>query len=94
MGKIYKAENNAFIWMIRSHWQESGLNRECRLAMTDIHRLKDLKILIKASEKKLKMLQQNAKSNSDEVAQEKIILEASKQLEKTLEGLILFFESQ
>jgi hypothetical protein len=94
MGKVYKAENNAFNCMIRSHWQESGLNRECRLAMTDIHRLKDLKILIKASEKKLKMLQQNAKRNSDEVAQEKIILEASKHIEKTLEGLILFFESQ
>jgi hypothetical protein len=94
MGKVYKDGNNAFNCMIRSHWQESGLNRECRLAMTDIHRLKDLNNLINASEKKLNMLQQNAKSNSDEVAQEKIILEASKQLEETLEGLILFFETQ
>ena len=77
--------------MIRSDWQESGLNRDRRLAMTDIHRLKDLNNFIKVSEKKLKMLQQNAKSDSDEVAQEKIILEASKQLEETLERLILFF---
>lgn len=59
--------------------------------MTDIHRLKDLNNFIKASEKKLKLLQQNAKGNVDEVAQEKIILEASKQLEKTLERLLLLF---
>ena len=77
--------------MIRFNWHESGLNRECKLAITDIHRLKDLNNLIKASEKKLAILQQNPKSNSDEVAQEKIIIEASKQLEDTLERLILLF---
>ena len=77
--------------MERSHWQGLVLNREYRPNMTDIHRLKDLNDFIKASEKKLKMLQQNAKGSMDEVAQEKIILEASKQLEETLERLILFF---
>jgi uncharacterized protein YlxW (UPF0749 family) len=71
--------------------QDSGLNRDFRPAMTDIHRLKDLKNFIKASEKKLKKLQQKAKDNTNEAAQEKIMLEASKQLEETLEGLILFF---
>jgi hypothetical protein len=77
--------------MERYHWQGLVLNREYRPNMTDIHRLKDLNNLIKASEKKLKMLQQNAKSNVDEVAQEKIILKASRQLEDTLERLLLLF---
>ena len=76
--------------MKRFYLQDSGLNRDFRPAMTDIHRLKDLKNFIKASEKKLKVLQQNAK-NDNEAAKEKIMLEASKQLEETLEGLILFF---
>jgi hypothetical protein len=51
--------------------------------MTDLHRLKDLKKLIEISEKK-----------TDEVAQEKVILEAGRQLEETLEDLIMFFESK
>ena len=80
--------------MEKSHWQGLVLNREYRPNMTDIHRLKDLKNFIKASEKKLKMLQQNAKDNVDEVAQEKIILEASRRLEETLEDLILLFETK
>ena len=78
--------------MIGSIWHESGLNRNFRLSMTDIHRLKDLNNLIKASEKKLKMLQQNAKSDSDEVAQEKSILEDSRQLADKLNEFVLFFE--
>ena len=78
--------------MIRSNWQESGINRESKLGITDIHRLKDLKNLIKASEKKLKMLQQNAKSDSDEVAQEKNVLKASRQLADKLNEFVLFFE--
>ena len=80
--------------MKRLYCQESGLNRECRLTMTDFHRLKDLKKLIEISEKKLKMLQQKAKGNTDEAAQEKIILEASRQLEETPEDLIMFFETR
>ena len=80
--------------MKRLYCQESGLNRECRLTMTDLHRLKDLKNLIEISEKKLEMLQQKAKGNTDEVAQEKVILEAGRQLEETLEDLIMFFESK
>jgi len=62
--------------------------------MTDLHRLKDLKKLIEISEKKLEVLQQKAKGNTDEVAQEKVILEAGRQLEETLEDLIMFFESK
>jgi len=62
--------------------------------MTDFHRLKDLKKLIEISEKKLEVLQQKAKGNTDEVAQEKVILEAGRQLEETLEDLIMFFESK
>ena len=62
--------------------------------MTDLHRLKDLKKLIEISEKKLEVLQQKAKGNTDEVAQEKVILEASRQLEETLESLIMFFETK
>jgi phage FluMu protein gp41 len=61
--------------------------------MTDLHRLKDLKKLIEISEKKLEVLQQKAKGKTDEVAQEKVILEAGRQLEETLEDLIMFFES-
>ena len=80
--------------MKRLYCQESGLNRECRLTMTDLHRLKDLKKLIEISEKKLEVLQQKAKGNTDEVAQEKVILEAGRQLEETLEDLIMFFESK
>jgi len=80
--------------MKRLYCQESGLNRECRLTMTDFHRLKDLKKLIEISEKKLEVLQQKAKGNTDEVAQEKVILEAGRQLEETLEDLIMFFESK
>jgi hypothetical protein len=77
--------------MEKSHWQGLVLNRACRPNMTDIHRLKDLNNLIRISEKRLKMLQQNARGNMDEVAQEKIIIEASRQLEETLERLILLF---
>ena len=77
--------------MERYHWQGLVLNRECKLAITDIQRLKDLNNLIRASEKRLKMLQQNAKGNTDEMAREKIILKASRQLEETLERLILLF---
>ena len=80
--------------MKRLYCQESGLNRECRLTMTDLHRLKDLKKLIEISEKKLEVLQQKAKGNTDEVAQEKVILEAGRQLEETLEDLIMFFETK
>ena len=92
MRKIYKHENSVLQHMIGSIWHESGLNRNFRLSMTDIHRLKDLNNLIKASEKKLKMLQQNAKSDSDEVAQEKSILEDSRQLADKLNEFVLFFE--
>jgi hypothetical protein len=38
------------------------------------------------------MLQQNAKGNMAEVAQEKIILEASRQLADKLNEFVLFFE--
>ena len=62
--------------------------------MTDFHRLKDLKKLIEISEKKLEILQQKAKGNTDEAAQEKVILEAGRQLEETLEDLIMFFETR
>ena len=62
--------------------------------MTDLHRLKDLKKLIEISEKKLEVLQQKAKGNTDEVAQEKVILEAGRQLEETLESLTMFFETK
>jgi len=75
--------------MIRSIWQ-SGPNRECKLTITDIHRLKDLNDLIKASEKKLAILQKDEKSNIDEVAQEKIILKASIQLADELNKFLLF----
>lgn len=80
--------------MKRLYCQESGLNRECRPTMTDLHRLKDLKKLIEISEKKLEMLQQKAKDNTDEAAQEKVILEAGRQLEETLESLTMFFETK
>ena len=80
--------------MKRLYCQESGLNRECRPTLTDLHRLKDLKNLIEISEKKLEMLQQKAKGNTDEAAQEKIILEAGRQLEETLESLTMFFETK
>jgi phage FluMu protein gp41 len=62
--------------------------------MTDLHRLKDLKKLIEISEKKLEMLQQKAKGNTDEATQEKVILEAGRQLEETLESLTMFFETR
>ena len=91
MGKIFKSEKSDFQCMIESNWQ-SGPNRERKLAITDIHRLKDLNDLIKASEKKLAILQQNPKSNIDEVAQEKNILKASKQLADELNEFVLFFE--
>jgi len=74
-----------------SMWQESGLNREFRPTVTDFHRLKDLKKLIEVSEKKLKKLQQEAKHSTDAAAQVRTILEASRQLEETLEGLISIF---
>ena len=80
--------------MKRLYCQESGLNRECRPTLTDLHRLKDLKKLIEISEKKLEVLQQKAKGNTDEVAQEKVILEAGRQLEETLESLTMFFETK
>jgi hypothetical protein len=80
--------------MKRLYCHESGLDRECRPTMTDIHRLKDLKKLIEISEKKLELLQQKAKGNTDEVAQEKVILEVGRQLEETLEDLIMFFETK
>jgi len=89
MGKIFKSEKSDFQCMIRSIWQ-SGPNRECKLAITDIHRLKDLNDLIKASEKKLAILQKDEKSNFDEVAQEKIILKASIQLADELNEFLLF----
>ena len=74
--------------MIRSNWQ-SGLNRENKLNITDIHRLKDLKNLIKASEKKLAMMTQDPKGIIDEVDQEKIILKASKQLVDKLNDFLI-----
>ena len=77
--------------MIGSNWQ-SGLNRECKLTITDIHRLKDLKSLIKASEKKLAMLQQDPECNNEEIDLENAILKASKLLEDRLEQIILFSE--
>ena len=80
--------------IIRNNRYESGLNRDCKLAITDIHRLKDQKILIKASERKLAILHQDPKSNIGEVVQEKIFLKASKQLANKLNEVILLFEIQ
>lgn len=94
MAKIYKSLKHCIQLMKKLYCQESGLNRECRPTMTDFHRLKDLKRLIEISEKKLKILQQHAKGNTDEAAQEKVILEASRQLQETLESLIMFFETK
>lgn len=79
--------------MIRSNWQ-SDLNRDCKLAITDIHRLKDLKNLIKSSEKKLAIMLQNPKCNNKEIILERTILKASKQLEDRLERNILCTEIQ
>ena len=80
--------------MIRSNWQP-GLNQECKLTITEIHRLKDLKNLIKASEKKLAIMQQDPESNIEEIVLEKTILKASNQLEDRLKLLFtLYFETQ
>jgi hypothetical protein len=94
MRKIYKHEISVLQNMIGSIWHEFGLNRDRQLSMTDFHKLKEVNNLVKASEKKLELLQQKAKGNTDEEAQEKVILEASRQLEETLEDLIMFFETR
>ena len=75
--------------MIGSNWQ-SGITRECKLTITDIHRLKDLKSLIEASEKKLAMLQQDPECNSEEIDLETTIVKASKQSEDNLNEFVLF----
>jgi hypothetical protein len=49
-----------------------------------------LKNLIKASEKKLAILQQDSNSDSNEVAQEKTILKDSKQFADNLNEFVLF----
>ena len=90
MGKIYKSEKSDIQRMMRSIWQESALCRDRKLAITDIYRLIDLKNLIKASEKKLAILQQDSNSDSNEVAQEKTILKGSKQLADNLNEFVLF----
>ncbi len=77
--------------MIRSNWQESSLNRDCKLTITDIERRRDLNNLIKASEKKLAILRRDPQSNIEEIALETTILKASKQLEDKLERFILLF---
>ena len=79
--------------MILSDWQPQ-LNLECKLAITDIHRLKDLKNLIKSSEKKLAIMLQNPKCNNKEIIFERTILKASKHLEDRLERILLFTEIQ
>jgi hypothetical protein len=62
--------------------------------MTDIHRLKDLKSLINASEKRLAIMQQDPESNIEEIVLEKTVLKASKQIEGKLERFIRLFETQ
>jgi hypothetical protein len=94
MGKIYKSRKLCIQLMKRSYCQEYGLDQDLRPALTDFHRLKDLNNLIRASEKRLKILQQKVKGNTGEVAQERIIIKASKQLMDTLENMIMFFETR
>ena len=79
--------------MIISDWQPQPY-LECKLAITDIHRLKDLKNLIKSSEKKLAIMLQNPKCNNKDIVLERTILKASKQLEDRLERIILLSEIQ
>ena len=81
--------------MIKSNWcAESSLNRDCKLAITDIERRRALRNLIIASENKLAILRRDPKSNIEEIALETTILKAGKQLEDKLERFILLFETQ
>ena len=50
--------------------------------------------LIIASENKLAILEQDRKSNVDEIVLETTILEATKQVEDKLDGLIMYIETQ
>jgi len=81
--------------MIKSNWcAESSLNRDCKLTITDIERRRALRDLIIASENKLAILEQDRKSNVDEIVLETTILEATKQVGDKLDGLIMYIETQ
>jgi hypothetical protein len=80
--------------MIRSNSQESSLNRDCKLTITDIERRRALRNLIMASENKLAILAQDRQINIDEIVLETTILKAGKQLEDKLDRFIMYFETQ
>ena len=73
---------------------EFSLNRDCKLTITDIERRRALRDLIIASENKLAILEQDRKSNVDEIVLETTILEATKQVGDKLDGLIMYIETQ
>ena len=73
---------------------EFSLNRDCKLTITDIERRRALRDLIITSENKLAILEQDRKSNVDEIVLETTILEATKQVGDKLDDLIMYIETQ
>jgi hypothetical protein len=70
----------------------SGLNRNTKLTMTDIERLRYFRKLIQAAEKRLAIIEQNPENDVDEIAAEKTIVRVIKQTADKLESQILHNE--
>jgi len=70
----------------------SGLNKNIKLTMTDIERLRYFRKLIDAAEKRLAIIEQNPENDVNEIAAEKTIVRVIKQTADKLESQILHNE--
>jgi hypothetical protein len=70
----------------------SGLNRNFKLTMTDIERLRYFRKLIDAAEKRLAIIEQNPENNINEFDAERAILRVIKQTADEIESQILHNE--
>ena len=70
----------------------SGLNKNIKLTMTDIERLRYFRKLIGSSEKRLAIIEQNPENDVNEIAAEKTIVRVIKQTADKLESQILHNE--
>ena len=66
-----------------------GLDRNHRLAITDIERLRYLRNIIKTTKQRLASIEKNPKKNADDILLDRTILNNSKRAAHKLERVIL-----
>ena len=75
-------------------WLGKRLDRNHRLSITDIEKLRVLSNLIETSKQRLASFEVDPAKYADDILQERSLLKASKAAAKKLEQAILFYEDQ